>query len=98
MFLRPTECGKRSEKNRTCPPITEKRSSRSDRRDARKFYDLAPLLGFVGEESGKIGRRARERRGAKLSEPRTRLGIGEHRVHCLVDLVDGLGGRAFRRT
>jgi hypothetical protein len=68
------------------------RSSRSDWRDARKLYDLAPLLSFVGEESAKISGRARERRGAKLREPRMRLGIGENRVHRLVDLVDGLAG------
>ena len=71
------------------------RGSQSNWRDARKLYDLAPLLSFVGEEFAKIGRRARERRGAKLRESRMRLGIGENRVHRLVDLVDGLAGRAF---
>ena len=86
--------------HRTCPllGVSYGNRFRSDWRDARKLYDLAPLLSFVGEQSAKIGGRAGERRGAQLRKSRMRLGIGENRVHRLVDLVDGLAGRAFRRT
>src|SRR5262249_46945305 len=54
------------------------------RLDARELHNLAPLLGFVGNELAEIGRRAWEYRAAKVGKPRNHLGIGESHVNFLV--------------
>src|SRR6266446_9215691 len=70
----------------------------SPRLDARKFHHLAPLLRFLGDELAEVGRRAWKCGGAPRGEPRLRLGIGERRIDLLVELVNNLGRRVFRRA
>ena len=65
---------------------------------ARELHHLAPLLGLVGDELGELGGRAGQQRGAHLGEACLRLLVGEHRVHRLVQRLDDLGRRAFRRA
>src|SRR5260370_30290221 len=67
------------------------------RLDVRKFYHLAPLLGFVDDELGKVGSRKRQRREPEIRKARLHLGIGEARVDFPVELLDDLGGGAFWR-
>src|SRR5262245_1980697 len=52
---------------------------------------LAPLLGFGGDESPEIGRRARKRRRTQIGEPRFDPGFGKNSVYLLVQLVDDVG-------
>src|SRR5215467_1810390 len=60
--------------------------------------DIAPLLGFVGDELAEVGRRAWKCGGAPLGKPRLHLGIGKGRVDLRVELVDDLGWRVARRA
>jgi hypothetical protein len=54
--------------------------------------DLAPLLGFVGDELAEIGRRARKHRAAPVSQPRFDLRISEAGIDLLVEFVDDFRG------
>src|SRR5215471_19998193 len=54
---------------------------------------LAPLLGFVGNEFAEVGGRASKHTDAHVGEPPLQLGIGERRIHFLVELLDDLSGR-----
>ena len=60
--------------------------------------DLAPLLGFIGDELAEVGRRDRKHGAAQFDEPRLDLGIGEARVDLPIEFLDDLGGRAPRRA
>src|SRR6516165_2866735 len=60
--------------------------------------DLAPLLGFLGDQLAEVGGRARKHRAAEIGKPRLHLGIGEGRIDLFVELVDNLGRRVFRRA
>src|SRR5262249_41560444 len=65
------------------------------RLDPRELDDLAPFLGFVGDELAEVGRGARKQRAAQVREARLDLGIGEADVNLLVELLDDLGGRVL---
>jgi hypothetical protein len=58
--------------------------------------DVAPLLGFVGDELAKVGGREREHVATQISKPRLDLGISKASVDLLVELVDDLGRRGPR--
>ena len=60
--------------------------------------DLAPFLGFIGDQLAEVGRRSCEHRAAQIGEPRLNVGIGENRVDFLVEPLDDLNGRVFGRT
>src|SRR5262249_18458592 len=66
----------------------------SYRWDVRGSDDVAPLLGFVGDELAELGWCERGRRAAELGDPRVQFGIGETRINLLVDFVDDVGRRA----
>src|SRR5262249_17986048 len=70
----------------------------SFRLDVRRPDYLAPLLGFVSDELGEVGRRARKHRGAQIGNPRLHLGISEPSVYFFVEFVDYLRRRALGRT
>src|SRR5215470_12966511 len=72
--------------------------SASLRLDVEGPDDVAPLLRFVGNELAKVGGREREHVGAQVGKPRLDLGISKVSVDLLVELVDNLSGRVFRRT
>src|SRR5262249_31309226 len=71
---------------------------RSVRLDAGELDHLAPLLRFVGYELSKVGRRAWKRGGAQVGKPHLHLGIGKARIDLVVELVNNLGRRVFRRA
>jgi hypothetical protein len=53
-----------------------------------KLHYHAPLLGFVGDELAKIGRRSRKHCAANAGKPCFHLGIDEEGVDLLFELVD----------
>src|SRR5580700_1988645 len=57
--------------------MSNPRLARSVRRRAGQLDDLAPLLGFVGDELGVVPRRTGDRRRAQFGKARFELGIGE---------------------
>src|SRR5262249_829549 len=67
----------------------------SFRLDVRCPDYLAPLLGFVGDELGEVGRRARKHRRAQIGNPRLHLGISEPSVYFVefADYLVPLGAR-----
>jgi len=67
------------------------------RLDIGRTNDFAPFLRFIGDELGEIGRRACKRGGTPLDEAGLYVGIVQARIDRLVQLVDDLGRRAFRR-
>jgi hypothetical protein len=46
------------------------RKPKSLRLDAGKLDDLAPFLGFIGDQFPEIGRRTRKQRCAEIGKPR----------------------------
>src|SRR5262245_6096031 len=72
--------------------------SRLLRLDVGRPDYLAPLLGFVGDELGEVGRRARKHCRAQIGNPRLHLGISEPSVYFFVEFVDYLRRRALGRT
>src|SRR5262245_25335447 len=64
------------------------RVTASVRLDVEGPDDVAPLLGFLGDEPAKVCGRDDKRRHTQNGEPRFYLGIGEARVDLLVELVD----------
>ena len=58
------------------------------RLDAGEFDHLGPLLGFVGNQLFKIGRREREHGATEIGKPRLDLGISEASVDLVVELLD----------
>ena len=65
---------------------------RPDSGSAEGPDDVAPLLGFVGDQLSKLSRRSRQRH-AEVSETDLHLGVGEGGVDLLVELLDDLGWR-----
>src|SRR5262249_58742931 len=74
------------------------RSRPSLRLDAGKLHDLAPFLGFVGDELAEIGGRAGKRGSAQIGEPRLNFGIAEARIDLLVEPVDDICRRVLGRA
>src|SRR5262245_31501093 len=72
------------------------RVTASVRLDVEGPDDVAPLLGFLGDEPAKVCGRDDKRRHTQNGEPRFYLGIGEARVDLLVELLDDLGRRGLR--
>jgi hypothetical protein len=70
--------------------------SASLRLDVEGPDDVAPLLGFVGDEFAKVSGREREHVATQVGKPRLDLGIGEASVDLLVELIDDLGRRGLR--
>src|SRR5215831_15994791 len=70
--------------------------SGSVRLDVEGPDDVAPLLGFFGDELSKVSGRTREHRAAQVSETGLYLGVVESHVDLLVELVDDLGRRGPR--
>src|SRR5262249_51301401 len=66
--------------------------------DAQRSDQLAPFLGFFGDELAKVGGRACKYRGSQIGKSRFQLGIDEPQVDFGVELVDDLNGNVFRRT
>src|SRR3954468_11696280 len=60
--------------------------------------DLAPFLGFVGDELSEIGGRAAKHGAAQIGEPRLDLGVRESRVDLFVELVNDFSGRVPGRA
>jgi hypothetical protein len=81
------------------PPIKQSRwAAGSLGFDPGRPDHLAPFLSFVGDQLVEVGGRAWERGDAQLSEPRLHLSIGERRIDLLVELVNNLSPRVFRRA
>ena len=60
--------------------------------------DLAPVLGFRGDEPGAVSGRTRQRRASHFSEPRLDPGIGEPAVDLSVEPFDNCRRRATCRS
>src|SRR5262245_57245414 len=58
--------------------------------------DLAPFLGFVGDQLFKVDGREREHGATEIGKPRLELGIGEASVDLRVELRNDLGRRGLR--
>src|SRR5215831_4806281 len=71
---------------------------RSFRLDVGRPDHPRPLLGLVGDELAKVGRRARKHRRAQIGNPRLHLGISEPSVYFFVEFADYLRRRALGRT
>jgi len=56
---------------------------------------LGPLLGFLGEELGEIGRSARKRYSAQIGKPGFESRIGEAGIGLPVELIDDFGWAWF---
>jgi hypothetical protein len=68
--------------------------ARARSREWRRLIDhLAPLVGFIGNQFPEIGRRARKRSAAEISEPRHHFGIGKSLIDRLIEPFDNLSGR-----
>ena len=77
----------------------ERRRARGSLRfDVGSPDDLAPFLGFVGDELPEVGGLARNRHAAEVDEPRLHPAVGECRVDLLVELVNDFSGRVPGRT
>src|SRR5262245_10863168 len=74
------------------------RPRQSLRLDVECPDDIAPFLGFVGDELAEVGRRAWKCGGAPLGKPRLHLGIGKGRVDLRVEFLDDLCLRGLRRA
>src|SRR5260370_18632067 len=61
--------------------------------DVGRADDLAPLLGFVGDDLAEVGGRTGNQRAAEVGQPNLQFGIGEAGIGLLVQPVDDLGGR-----
>src|ERR1700745_3130863 len=72
--------------------------SASLRLDVERPDDVAPLLGFLGDEPAKVCGRDNKRRASKVGKPCLHLGIGKGRVDLLVELVDDLRTRVPGRA
>src|SRR5262249_7540390 len=66
---------------------------RSLRLDTCELHDLAPLLGFLGDERREVGRRAGNHGAAKIGNSLAHLRVGESRLDLVVEPVDDLRGR-----
>src|SRR4051812_31072000 len=64
----------------------------------RSSDQLAPLLGFFGNELAKIGRRSSKYRGSQVRKSRLQRGIDEPRVDFGVELVNDLSRRVSALT
>src|SRR5215510_319814 len=64
----------------------------------RELHHLGPLLGLLGHVLPELGGRAGNERRSHAGEPLFHGRIGEDRIDGGIELVDDLGGRAFRRT
>src|SRR5262245_45120468 len=71
---------------------------RSVRLDVSRADHRAPLLSFVDDQLIEVGGRAWKCGDAQLSKTCLHLGIGESRIDLLVELVNNLGRRVFRRA
>jgi hypothetical protein len=56
--------------------------------DVGRSDHLTPFLCLLDDNLVEFGRRARKRRGAKITEPRRNLWIGQPRIDLLVELID----------
>src|SRR5882757_7295945 len=70
----------------------------SVRHDARKLDDLCPLLSFLRNELAEVSRRPWKYCAANAGNPRLHIGVGEDRVHLLVELPDNFDGSVLGRT
>src|SRR5215813_2358867 len=71
---------------------------RSFRLDVGRPDHPRPLLGLVGDELAKVGRRARKHRRAQIGNPRLQLGISEPCIDLAIELINDLGRCVFGRT
>src|SRR6185369_17693201 len=72
--------------------------TKSLRLDIRRSDDLAPLLGLVGNQCPKIGRRASQDHAAEFGDLGLELGISESRIDLLVEPLDNLDRRVPGRA
>src|SRR5882762_5655138 len=61
--------------------------------DVGRADDLAPFLGFVGNDLAEVGGRAGNQGATEVGQPDLQLGIGEAGIGFLVQLLDDLVGR-----
>src|SRR5262245_59723536 len=66
--------------------------------DACELDHLCPLVGLSGNERAEVGWRAGKDRASEFSKARLYLGIGEARVHFLIEFLHDVGRRIPRRT
>jgi tripartite-type tricarboxylate transporter receptor subunit TctC len=71
--------------------------ARSLRLDIGELDHPGPLLGLIGDELAKIGRRPREQRAANVGETRSYLWIAETRIDLVVELADNFVGVSSAR-
>src|SRR5262249_45026932 len=71
--------------------------SASVRPDVEGPDDIAPLLGFVGDELAEVGGRARKHGAKKPGTPRLAWGVGVYRFTPRAGGVDAPGGGPFGR-
>src|SRR5262245_6332368 len=60
--------------------------------------NFAPLVGFVGDKSCEIIRRAAYHTATQISEARSQTGVCEGRVNLSIELADDLDGSALGRA
>src|SRR5215510_9432302 len=65
--------------------------------DACELDYLAPLLGFISNELGELGGRARKRHSAQVSKPSLKIGVGEARIDLSVKPMHDLRRRVLGR-
>src|SRR4051794_18499604 len=66
--------------------------------DVGRADNLAPLLGFCGNEFFELGGGGRKHGAAQNGKPRLCLGIGESRIDLLVELLNNLRWGVFGST
>src|ERR1700682_1555981 len=66
--------------------------------EARGLHDLAPLLGFIGDELAEFSGSHGGWDAAQIGQPRLHPGVGERRIDFLVELGDDFGGRVLGRA
>src|SRR6266481_5001216 len=66
--------------------------------DARELHYRAPLVSFIRDKLPEVRGRARNHHDTQVGKPRLHIEVREARIDLLVELVDDLDGRVFRRA
>ena len=73
------------------------RSDQSLGLEACELDHLAPFPGFIGDDFGEVGGRARHAVATQVGQSRLEFWIGEACIHSLIELVDDIDRRVLRR-
>src|SRR6202030_895842 len=79
-------------------PSSRRETDRLFRLDVGGLDHLGPFLGIADKVLFELRRRAGERDAAEFADPRAERRIGEGGVDLLVEAVDDIGRRLFRRA